>query len=391
MIDALVIGAGPAGLMAADELAAKGHKVVVAEAKPTVGRKLLMAGKSGLNLTKAEPLDTFLAAYPDLPEALGQALKSFGPGDVVAWANALGQSTFTGSSGRVFPDVMKASPLLRAWLNKLTEAGVEFRTNWRWIGATEFETPLGPQTLSARTTILAMGGASWARLGSDGNWTPYLADIDLAPFKPANMGFVVKWSDHMAKHFGAPVKSVVLKAGRKSVYAEFTISSRGIEGGGVYAISRELRLGAKLHLDLLPNLSVDDIRARLAKGGTKQSLANRLRKSLKLDPVKISLLNEFARPLPSDLAPILKHLPVSLDGPRPMDEAISTAGGIKFDQLDNHLMLTRRPGWFAAGEMLDWEAPTGGYLLTACLASGKRAGQGAAAWLKAQEGIASVR
>ena len=391
MIDALVIGAGPAGLMAADELAAKGYKVVVAEAKPTVGRKLLMAGKSGLNLTKDEPLDIFLAAYPDLPEALGQALKSFGPGAVVAWANALGQSTFTGSSGRVFPDVMKASPLLRAWLNKLTEAGVEFRTNWRWIGANDFETPLGPQTLSARTTILAMGGASWARLGSDGNWTPYLADIDLAPFEPANMGFVMKWSDHMAKHYGAPVKSVVLKAGRKAVHAEFTISSRGIEGGGVYAISRELRLGAKLHLDLLPNLSADDIRARLAKGGTKQSLANRLRKSLKLDPVKISLLNEFARPLPLDLAPILKHLPVSLDGPRPMDEAISTAGGIKFDQLDSHLMLTRRPGWFAAGEMLDWEAATGGYLLTACLASGKRAGQGAAAWLKAQEANASVR
>jgi uncharacterized flavoprotein (TIGR03862 family) len=391
MIDALVIGAGPAGLMAADELAAKGHKVVVAEAKPTVGRKLLMAGKSGLNLTKDEPLDIFLAAYPDLPEALGQALKSFGPGEVVAWANALGQSTFTGSSGRVFPDVMKASPLLRAWLNKLTEAGVEFRTNWRWIGATEFETPLGPQALPARTTILAMGGASWARLGSDGNWTPYLADIDLAPFEPANMGFVVKWSDHMTKHYGAPVKSVVLKAGRKAVHAEFTISSRGIEGGGVYAISRELRLGAKLHLDLLPNLSADDIRARLAKGGTKQSLANRLRKSLKLDPVKISLLNEFARPLPSDLAPILKHLPVTLDGPRPMDEAISTAGGIKFDQLDSHLMLTRRPGWFAAGEMLDWEAPTGGYLLTACLASGKHAGRGAAAWLKAQEANASVR
>jgi len=391
MIDALVIGAGPAGLMAADQLSAAGYKVVVAEAKPTVGRKLLMAGKSGLNLTKDEPFDTFLAAYPEIPDGLRGALTSFCPDDVVAWANDLGQSTFSGSSRRVFPDAMKASPLLRAWINRLSLADVEFRNNWKWVGGHSFETPGGPQEVSTKATILALGGGSWARLGSDGQWVKHLDDVEFAPFEPSNMGFVVRWSDHMAKHFGAPVKSVVLKAGDKTVQAEFNISSRGIEGGGVYTVSRDLRLGAKLHLDLLPHLSLTDIRDRLSKGPKKQSLANRLRKTLKLDPVKIGLLNEFARPLPDDLAPILKNLPIALDGPRPLDEAISTAGGVEFDQLDENLMIANRPGWFVAGEMLDWEAPTGGYLLTACLATGKIAGQGALAWLQSQDAKASVR
>lgn len=391
MIDALVIGAGPAGLMAAEELALAGNTVVVAEAKPTVGRKLLMAGKSGLNLTKDEPLATFLAAYPDLPITLRRSLEAFGPKEVETWANDLGQPTFSGSSGRVFPKVMKASPLLRAWIERLTNAGVEFRTNWRWVDDGVFETPGGRQDVAARTTVLAMGGASWSRLGSDGTWTQHLSNVDLAPFEPANMGFVVNWSEHMEKHFGAPVKAVVLKAGDTSVQAEFTISSRGIEGGGVYAISRDLRMGAKLHLDLLPHLSVEEVRNRLVKGGKKQTLANRLRKSLKLDPVKIGLLNEFARPFPEDLAPKLKRLPIPHEGPRPLDEAISTAGGVKFDQMDDSYMLTTRPGWFAAGEMLDWEAPTGGYLLTACLASGKSAGKGASAWLKSQDASALVR
>ena len=381
MIDALVIGAGPAGLMAAEVISARGHSVVVAEAKPTVGRKFLMAGKSGLNLTKNEPTDAFLDAYPNLPDSLKASLQSFGPPDVIAWAEGLGQSTFTGSSGRVFPKTMKASPLLRAWMGRLTAAGVDIRTNWEWLGDNRFETPEGQQQLSAKTTILALGGASWSRLGSNGKWVDHLTDIAVTPFEPANMGFIVEWSEHMARHFGAPIKSVALKAGDTNIRAEFTISKRGVEGGGIYGVSRALRLGAKLHLDLLPDLSENDIRSRLAKGGKKQSLSNRLRKTLKLDPAKIGLLNEFARPLPVDLAPVLKNLPIPLAGPRPLDEAISTAGGVRFDQLTDTLMLKNQPGWFVSGEMLDWEAPTGGYLLTACLATGKTAGEGAVEWL----------
>ena len=380
MTSALVIGGGPAGLMAADEMAARGLSVVLVEAKPTVARKFLMAGKSGLNLTKDEPFERFLDAYEEAAAALRPMLKAFGPEEVRAWAEGLGQEMFTGSSGRVFPRAMKASPLLRAWLGRLDGMGVDIRTRWRWVGEADgfqFETPEGVQALRPDVTVLACGGASWARLGSDGAWAEWL-EVPVAPFQPANMGFLVEWSPHMAKHFGAPVKSVVLKAGEQQVRAEFVVSAQGLEGGGIYAVSRRMREGHGLTLDLLSDLSVDEVRKRLARPRGKASLANHLRKALKLDPVKQALLMEFGRPLPDDLAPLLKALPVRHAGPRPMDQAISTAGGIRLDALDEGLMLKDRPGVFAAGEMLDWEAPTGGYLLTACLATGRWAGQRAA-------------
>lgn len=381
MSDALIIGAGPAGLMAADVISAAGHSVVVAEAKPSVARKFLMAGKSGLNLTKDEPFEAFLSHYHEAAPTLRPMLEAFGPKDVTAWAEGLGQEMFTGSSGRVFPKVMKASPLLRAWLSRLSDQRVEIRTRWRWTGdGYRFDTPDGPQEISPKVCVLACGGASWARLGSDGAWADWLK-APLAPFKPANMGYEVDWSPHMERHFGAPIKNVTLTAGDSSLRAEFVLSERGLEGGGIYAVSRPMREGATLTLDLLPDMTIADIRARLSRPKGKMSRANFLRKALKLTPEKQALLIEFGQPLPEDLAPLIKALPVVHAGPRPMDEAISTAGGLRLDALDNTLMLKDHPGTFAAGEMLDWEAPTGGYLLTACLATGRWAGLGATNWL----------
>ncbi|WP_270732520.1 TIGR03862 family flavoprotein [Shimia sp. Alg240-R146] len=381
MSDALVIGAGPAGLMAAEVLSAAGHSVVVVETKPSVGRKFLMAGKSGLNLTKDAPFEAFLNAYEEAAPVLRPMLEAFGPTQAVAWAEGLGQEMFTGSSGRVFPKAMKASPLLRAWLGRLDAQGVEVRTRWRWIGgAYRFETPEGVQEITPKVCVLACGGASWARLGSDAAWSGWI-DAPLTPFQPANMGFEVAWSPHMAKHFGTPVKNVELQVGANRVRAEFVISARGLEGGGIYAVSRMMRDGQALTLDLLPDMSPEAVRAKLAKPRGKASLTNFLRKVLKLPPEKLALLMEFARPLPDDLAAVLKALPVTHAGPRPMDEAISTAGGLRLDALDEALMMRDRPGVFAAGEMLDWEAPTGGYLLTACLATGRWAGDGAVKYL----------
>lgn len=380
MSRALVIGAGPAGLMAAEELARAGLAVTVAEARPSPARKFLMAGKSGLNLTKDEPFETFLKAYGEAAPMLRSMLEACGPQDVKAWAEGLGQEVFTGSSGRVFPKAMKASPLLRAWLRRLDDLGVALRTRWRWTGDAVFDTPKGRQTLKPDVTVLACGGASWARLGSDGAWTGAFPASQVAPFKPANMGFAVDWSAHMARHFGQPVKNVVLCAGGTRSRGEFVISARGIEGGGVYAVSREMREGAALTLDLLPDLSEDQIRDRLARRRPRESLANTLRKRLGLDPAKQALLMEFARPLPADPAPLIKALPVRHQGPHPIDEAISVAGGLRFAALDDGLMLRDHPGWFAAGEMLDWEAPTGGYLITGCLATGRWAGRHAAGW-----------
>ncbi|NBE07194.1 TIGR03862 family flavoprotein [Paragemmobacter ruber] len=378
-MDALVIGAGPAGLMAAEELAAAGRHVVICEAKPTAGRKFLMAGKSGLNVTKDEPADIFARAYD--AGWLAPMLAEFGPAQVQDWCRALGQEVFTGTSGRVFPTVMKASPLLRAWLARLGAAGVDLRLRWRWTGLAEggwrFDTPDGPVTLSPRMVVLALGGASWARLGSDAAWVPWLRGrgVEIAPFKPANMGFGVAWSAHMPRHFGQPVKGAALIVGDRRVRAEFVLSERGVEGGGIYAVSRDLRDGASLRLDLMPDVTAPDLAARLARLKPAETLSNRLRK-LGLSPVASALVMEFGRGLPTSEA--IKALPIPLTGPRPLDEAISVAGGITRAALTEDLELRALPGVFACGEMLDWEAPTGGYLLTACWATGRWAGRAAA-------------
>ncbi|WP_137109452.1 TIGR03862 family flavoprotein [Rhodobacter sp. SY28-1] len=376
--EALVIGAGPAGLMAAEELAKAGIQTLVLEAKPTVARKFLMAGKSGLNVTKDEDWELFVSRY-DAPQLL-HILKEFGPQEVQDWCRALGQDVYTGSSGRVFPVAMKASPLLRAWLNRLTAQGVELRTRWRWTGfdgdALTFETPTGPQTLTPRLTILALGGASWSRLGSDGAWVPWLRakGVQITNWKPANMGFRVDWSPHMTPYFGQPVKGVALIAGPHRERGEFIISTKGLEGGGIYSIYKYLRDAYTLTLDLLPDLTQEEIARRLARMKPGDSTTNRLRK-LGLDRTQIALVMEFSRTEPFAQ---LKHLYIPLKGPRPLDEAISVAGGIAWDALTPDLELKALPNTFACGEMLDWEAPTGGYLLTACWATGRRAGQAAA-------------
>ena len=381
---ALVIGAGPAGLMAAEELARAGLAVTVAEAMPSIGRKFLMAGKSGLNLTNNRPLDAFAATY-ESHDHLRPMSEAFGPDQVCAWAEGLGQSLFVGSSGHVFPTVMKASPLLRAWAGRLADLGATSRTRHRWGGGLpqpgepwRFD---GAEPVEADVAVLALGGASWRRLGSDGAWAETLADagIPTVPFAPSNIGFRVGWSDHMRPHFGKPVKPVALIAGHRRVRGEFVISEQGIEGSGVYTVSSALREGAELFVDLAPDLSDVIVQERLARARRGKTVSNLLRSLFRFDPVKIALVQEFVRGVPVTDLP-LKRLPIPHQGPRAMDEAISTAGGVAWSALNDGLMLTQRPGVFCAGEMLDWDAPTGGYLLTACLATGRWAGRAAASY-----------
>lgn len=389
---ALIIGGGPAGLMAAETLMDAGQPALVVDAMPTLGRKFLMAGKSGLNLTKFSD-ENFISAYGTGAGHMKELVQAFGPTKVAAWAENLGIEIFAGSTGRVFPKSMKASPLLRAWIAKLTKGGTQFRTRWRWTGfqnGMSFDTPDGPVTAAPETTIMALGGSSWKRLGSDGAWVPWLRDagVDVTAFAPANAGLRIAWSPHMASVLGHPVKGIALDDGNSIHRGECVISHRGLEGGGIYAVSRAVRDGAALHMDLLPDRDMEWIGSRLRNASG--SIGNRLRKGLRLDPARIALLMEFGRPLPHDLARLIKRLPIRHDGLRPLDEAISSAGGIAWTALDENLQLRALPGTFACGEMLDWEAPTGGYLLTACLASGRHAGQAAAEFLKRSPMVAGT-
>ncbi|MCH2076344.1 MAG: TIGR03862 family flavoprotein [Rhodobacteraceae bacterium] len=383
MSTALVLGGGPAGLAAAEVLLARGHAVTLVDHKPSLARKFLMAGKSGLNITKDEPVG-------DLQRTIGcpqldPMLAEFDAADVRAWADGLGQEVFTGSSGRVFPVAMKASPLLRAWLARLEP--MDRRLGWRWVGfdgaGHDFDTPEGREHLGADVTVFAFGGASWARLGSDARWLPAFeeAGIPMVPFAPANMGLCVDWSRHMERYFGAPIKNVALNCAGRRVVGEFVLSRAGLEGSLIYALSPELRTGAPLFLDLKPGLSEAEVAARLAKRPAKESLSNRLRKALGIAGPLAALLQEFGRPL-DDLPSKVKALPLHHTGARPLDEAISVAGGVAWGALDDGLMLRAKPGMYCAGEMLDWEAPTGGYLITASMATGRWAGRAAADFME---------
>jgi len=390
-----VIGAGPAGLMAAEVLAEAGASVTVYDRMPSVGRKLLMAGRGGLNLTHSEPMGPFLARYGAAQAWLAPMIEAFPPAALTAWAEALGQETFVGSSGRVFPKALKASPLLRAWLARLAAQGVEIRPRHEWLGwdakgALRFATPDGKTTAKPDATILALGGASWPKLGSAGGWAPMLAKAgaEVTPLRAANAGFEVAWSEMFRDRFpGQPLKGVALTFGGQRVRGEAMVTKHGLEGGGIYALSAGIREAlaagktAQLWLDLRPDLKAPALAARIALAPADQSVSNRLRKALHMTPLETNLLREaHGKDLPSDpeaLAQAIKGAPLTLGAMRPIARAISTAGGVAASAVDADLMLTARPGVFVAGEMLDWEAPTGGYLLQACFATGVAAAKGA--------------
>ena len=400
-----VIGGGPAGLMAAETAAAAGLRVEVYDAMPSVGRKFLLAGKGGLNLTHAEPLEAFLGRYRDRRAVLEPLLREFGPAQLREWASELGVETYVGSSGRVFPTAMKAAPLLRAWLRRLREAGVIFHGRHRWRGFEEdgglrFETPQGISIRHPAAAVLAPGGASWARLGSDGAWVSLLESrgISVRPLKPANCGFDVAWSPHFRDRWaGQPVKAVearVIDASGTNHrrLGEFVVTETGVEGSLIYALSAPLRdtletmSKAILHLDLAPGRTLSQLAKALSSPRGSRSLANHWRRAAGIDGVKAGLLRETLATEtladPGRMAAAIKSLPVRLEATRPLDEAISTAGGVPFEALDGNLMIRELPGIFCAGEMLDWEAPTGGYLLTGCFATGRAAGRGAVRWLR---------
>lgn len=395
-----VIGGGPAGLMAAEALAGAGLHVDVYDAMPSVGRKFLMAGKGGMNITHAEPFEAFVTRYGARREQIETLLRAFPPEALREWIHGLGIDTFVGTSGRVFPADMKAAPLLRAWLHRLRGMGVQFHMRHRWLGwneqgALRFATPEGDRTVQADATTLALGGASWPQLGSDGTWVTTLAQrgIDIAPLRPANCGFEVRWSEHLRQRFaGEPLKSVAASFGDVRKQGECVITAHGIEGGLIYALSAALRDeiehkgSATLLLDLLPDWSIARVQKEVAHPRGARSLSSHLQSRLGLKGVKASLLREVLSAEQmhdsGSLAQTIKALPLRLVATRPLAEAISTAGGVTFEALDEHLMLQQLPGVFCAGEMLDWEAPTGGYLLSACFASGRAAGTGAARWLQ---------
>lgn len=396
--DVAIVGGGPAGLAAAELLSHDGWTVTVYDAMPTLARKFLLAGKSGLNITHSEPFERFAERFGDASPRLRAALDAFTPQEVRDWAAGLGTETFVGSSGRVFPRAMKASPLLRAWLRRLDAQGVTIRTRHRWTGFAGgdllFETPDGEKRVASKVTLLALGGASWPRLGSDATWIGALREkgVDVAPFRPANCGFDVAWSESFRERFsGEPVKAVTASSPSGTLPGEFVISRHGIEGSLVYANAASLRDTleregqASLLLDLAPGRPRERLARDLARQDPKASLSTRLRKGAGLAGVKAALVRECVpeagRATAEALAAIIKRLAVPLLRPRPIAEAISSAGGIRWDAIDERYMLKALPGVFVAGEMIDWEAPTGGYLLTACLATGKAAAAGIKTWL----------
>lgn len=398
-----IVGGGPAGLMAAEVLAAGGATVDVYDAMASCGRKFLLAGKGGMNITHSEPYDAFVARYGARSQEVGAWLAGFTPQQVRDWIHGLGIDTFVGSSGRVFPTDMKAAPLLRAWLHRLREAGVRFHMRHRWQGWQDgsllFATPEGELAVEADATVLALGGASWARLGSDGAWVPLLAQrgVGLAPLAPSNCGFDTDWSDHFRdKHAGAPLTTVAVawdnqEGKRERRQGQFVVTATGIEGSLVYALSAPLRdqiaAGgqATIWLDLAPDHDPERVRAEVLRPRGSRSMSSHLQSRLGIKGVKAGLLRECLDAAgyqdPERLAAAIKALPLVLKRPRPIDEAISSAGGVRVEAVDAGLMLRAAPGVFVAGEMIDWEAPTGGYLLTACFASGRAAAAGVLRWL----------